>query len=517
MSAPKILLTGPYNPTGLRIGQYLAPPLGIYRISSYIEKFTNSICRVYDPNVSEIARLKEIVKTNDFEFIGFSVLHPTLENDLKLIFELHELSPNSIFLAGGQGAVFNSKLLLLHTPVQIIVRGFGEFSVAKMLKQFNKKKSLKEQFIDIPGLIVKTKDGDIISTPVQTPYTLEDFQLISLSLNFKKIPYDKYWDYMRQVYNTEDLVIMKNEDLLHTTRLITTSHCPVGCIFCSSTNFLDEMRDKKHPVLLLSPKDVIVLLKKALRSHPNVTSFFFNDDNFLLNINRVYQICDRIQAESNFDDLSFFCLGRVDSVNSMILKKMREANFKLIIYGVESFSNPILCHIRKKINSKNPAEKSKRAIIQTLDAGITPLMNLILFYPTAGIKNIVDTIDNAVELIEKGARAAVYPYVEAYSGSDIISQKFDIKYKLFKIPNRNFEFKIPTFILPQNKDVRNLASNSIYQKPKMLEKIKRRYNLSKRSPQPIDSLVTFYTIYNLLGFSTTKIENTIKAIFTTAR
>lgn len=514
MSAPKILLAGPYNPPGLRIGQYLAPPLGIYRISSYVEKFTNSICRVYDPNVSGIARLKEIVKTNDFEFIGFSVLHPTLENDLKLIFELHELSPNSIFLAGGQGAVFNSKLLLLHTPVQIIVRGFGEFSVAKMLKQFNKKKSLKEQFIDIPGLIIKTEDGDIISTPVQTLYALEDFQLISLSLNFKKIPYDKYWDYMRQVYNTKDLVMMKNKGLLHTIRLITTSHCPVGCIFCSSTNFLDEMRAKKHPALLLSPKDVIILLKKALRSHPNVTSFFFNDDNFLLDINRVYQICDRIQADSNFDDLSFLCLGRVDSVNSTILKKMRDANFKLIIYGVESFSNPILYHIRKKINSKNPAEKAKRTIIQTLGAEITPLMNLILFYPTARVKHIVDTIDTAVELIRKGARAAVYTYVEAYPGSDIINQKFDIKYKLFKVPNCDFEFKIASFILPQNRDMRDLASNFIHQKPKMLEKIKRRYNWPKRLPQPIDSLATFYTIYNLLGLSTSKIENTIKLFLT---
>lgn len=516
MSGSKILLIAPYNPSGLRIGQFLAPPLGIYRISSFIEKFTNTICRVYDPNLSGITKLKEIVKTNDFKFIGFSVLHTTLENDIKLIFKLHELSPCSILIAGGQGAVFNSKILLLHTPIKIIVRGFGELSLIRMLKQFNKEKPLK-QFISIPGLTMKTAEKSIISTPVKAPYTLKDFHNISLSLNFKKIPYEKYWDYMKRIYTTQDLVIMKNENLLYTIRLFTTSHCPVGCIFCSSTNFLDGMGAKKHPVLLLSPKDVIILIKKAIRSHPNVTSFFFNDDNFLLNTNRVYQICNRIKAEPSFDKLSFFCLGRVDNIDPIILNKMKKSNFKLIIYGVESFSNSILYHIQKKIKSKNPSEKTKRSIIQTLDAGITPLINLILFYPTARIKDIVYTIDNAVVLIGKGARATVYTYVEAYSGSEIINQKFDIKYKLFKVPNLDFEFKIPDFVLPQNKGVRDLASAFVHQKPEALEKIKIRYNLPKRLPQPIDSLLIFYIIYNLLGLSVNKIENTIEAILNTAK
>ena len=34
----EILLIGSYNPDRIRTGQYLSPPLGIYRIASHLEK-----------------------------------------------------------------------------------------------------------------------------------------------------------------------------------------------------------------------------------------------------------------------------------------------------------------------------------------------------------------------------------------------------------------------------------------------------------------------------------------------
>ena len=113
----KILLVGPYKNSELRIGQYLSPPLGIYRIKSYIEKNSSSIVEVIDVDLKGRKFLFDSLKKNKYSIIGFSLLQPTLKNDLPLIHEVKTLSPDSLLIAGGQGAVFNYELLLKETPI----------------------------------------------------------------------------------------------------------------------------------------------------------------------------------------------------------------------------------------------------------------------------------------------------------------------------------------------------------------------------------------------------------------
>ena len=85
------------------------------------------------------------------------------------------------------------------------------------------------------------------------------------------------------------------------------------------------------------------------------------------------------------------------------------------------------------MNKKSTAKKSTEGIRLTLRSGIVPLMNFILFYPTTTIEDIRTTIDTAEELIDEGAGATYYPYVEAFSGSSIMQMGYDVEYDNFVV------------------------------------------------------------------------------------
>lgn len=505
----KILLVSPFKNENLRIGQYLSPPFGLYRIASYLNKKFDINVEVFDPNILRINELYDLVKNKKFDIIGFSLLQPTLKNDIPLIHSINKTSPSSLLIAGGQGAVFNSHFLLNQVPLQIIAKGFGEFALEDIIKNFSKQGTLIQRFGEIKGLIIKD-DSKIYDTEPISPYTPELFREISLAFDFSKVPYEEYWAFMEQVYTKEHLKIMKNENMLHTIRIVTSSHCPMKCKFCSSTNFLDNATGCRQRVILLEPEDILEMMKKAMLSHKNIQAFYFCDDDFLQDKERTYKFCSLVEEDRGFKGIIFYCLSRPDRVDSELLKKMHAVGFRFIIYGVDSFSNKVLDDMNKHFSSSDKKTLIKEAVTKTLESGIIPLMNLILFYPTCLIQDIIETIESSLELIDKQARLTVYTYVEVYPGADILNEKLDYIYESFNYENK--KFKLPKLILPCSKDVRNLAENSIKLRDSLLPKILAKYNWNGVVPHPLYGLVLFLAIYQLLNLDTSKIENLIDKI-----
>jgi len=80
----KVLLIGPHNPDTIRTGQYLSPPPGIHRIASYLERKGLATVDVADPTFKYQATLERL-SSGRYDIIGHSVLHPTFEEDMRLI------------------------------------------------------------------------------------------------------------------------------------------------------------------------------------------------------------------------------------------------------------------------------------------------------------------------------------------------------------------------------------------------------------------------------------------------
>jgi len=494
----KILLIGPYKNAELRVGQYLSPPLGIYRIKSFIEKNTDCTVDIIDIDLKGKKYFIDTLKKG-YDIIGFSLLQPTLKNDISIINKAKKLSPHSLLIAGGQGGVFNHELILNKTPIDVVVKGFGEFALLDIINNFNQLQKVK-------GIYIKDNNS-IIDTGKKEPYSYEQFREISLSFDFDKVPYEEYWEVMERFYSKQHLKIMKNEDFLYTIRLMTSSHCPKKCVFCSSTNFLDNMSCKMQQRISLNAEDIYILVKNALRSYPKCKAIYFNDDDFLFDKERIRKLCLFLKS---IHGISYFCLSRIDNVDKNLLKLMKSVGFKFIIYGVESFSNKVLKDMHKNICIKN-SKLAKEVIKKTIDAGITPLMNLILFFPTTRIRDIVETIENTLELVDYGARLTVYSYIEAYPGSTILKQdSLKITYNKFQIAKN--KFRLPLFILPFSNKIKSLALESIKLREKLLDKFLKKYSWKGVVPHPLHSLALFLAVYQILDFDTHRIEHLIDKI-----
>jgi len=493
----KILLVGPYKNTELRIGQYLAPHVGIYRIKSYLEKNAECVVDIIDLDLKGKKYFINALKNNNYDIIGFSILQFTLKNDLVLIHEAKELSPESLLIAGGQGAVFNYEMLLKETPINIIVRGFGELALLKILSNSSKLEMIE-------GLYIQDENQQIINTGVIKPYTYEQFRDISLSFQYDKVPYEQYWTFMKKIYTKKHLEIMKNEDFLYTIRIMTSSHCPHKCSFCSSTNFLDEVCGNQRR-LALNAEDIYFLVRNALKAHPKCKAIYFNDDDFLFDNKRIRKLCSLLKG---IDGVSYFCLSRLDNVNEELLKTLEKANFKFIIYGVESFSKKVLNDMHKGILANDPKEFSKEVIRKTIDAGIIPLMNIILFYTTSRIQDIIETIEASIDLVNYGARLAVYTYVEVYPGSAMLKKgSFDFVHENINVKEKHFV--LPSILLPHLDEVKDLAAKSIKLRDKLMEDILNKYDWEGVVPHPLYGLVLFLAVYKIIGRSTSRIENSI--------
>jgi hypothetical protein len=314
---------------------------------------------------------------------------------------------------------------------------------------------------------------------------------------------------MENIYSEEHLRIMKNEDFLYTIRIMTSSHCPQKCSFCSSTNFLDDASQCQKR-LFLDAKDIALMVKKAIESHPECRAVYFNDDDFLFDKARILELCKEL---GSIKGISYFCLSRIDHIDEGILSVLKSANFKFIIYGVESFSNKILSHMNKNILCNNPRELSKIVIKKTIDRGITPLMNIILFYPSSDIKDIIENIENCIDLVEYGARLTVYPYIEFYAGASMFKdEKFD--YIKEKINLKDAIIELPNLVVPKQEKINILAYEAIRIRENIIKDTLKKYDWKGVIPHPLYGLSLFLAVYRILGIDESRIDQTIEKVMT---
>lgn len=490
MQKPKdVLLIGPYNPAGIRTGQYLSPPFGIHRIASYLEKEGVARVDVADPTLDYDETIR-MVRGKRYDIIGHSILHPTLEANLRLAWEAHKISPDSLQIAGGQGAAFNAKDIVSKTPVKTVGRGFGEF----LLKQMIEGKPLDE----IKGLYLMSGDR-MTSTGIMERITPDEFRDISLNMNFSRIPYSRYWAFMEQQYNREHIQAMKADGLLRTVRLTLSNFCPMGCTHCSSTNFLENQK-----LLFLNHDEIIHVMKQAIKAHPETETFYFCDDNFfLLRKEGILKLCELTKGLGKRYNLML--LGRVDEVDEETLVAMGKAGFRNHFYGIETFSNRLAQEDIRKVRSGTQDYKglAKKMLHATLDAGITAQVSLMLFLPSSKQEDLEITIENTLDLIEAGARVTVFPHVEAYPGAEIM-HTHELTFKEFDIEGEHF--RVPHLVLPDDKDIRILAERSLKLKDE-LNKGKKWARFNGRIPQLVDSLHLFHAIYELSGKPTKRIDD----------
>ncbi|MCK4462990.1 MAG: cobalamin-dependent protein [Candidatus Omnitrophica bacterium] len=474
----KVLLIGAHagnctdlNEQAYKEGVVLAPSLGLHRLAGYLRK-RDIFVDVLDPN---LGNPKPVISNGDFDIIGFSPTHHTLEYDMALAYYAQKVNPNVLLIAGGIEATFNFRQIFDISPISIIIIGEGENPLLDICRGKNIR--------DIKGLYFR--DGeDVKFTGYRSVFSQEEFNKVSMNIDFRHIPYETYWDHL------ED---RKNVPGKHTLRLFTANRCPLGCSFCSSTNFLNYSSGCPASVAFLSPSNITRLIKEGVRYHPSTDSVFFNDDSFTLNRKRVAEFCLLAKKDKILASVKYLCLSKVEDMSRSLLEIMAQAGFVLIGYGVESFSKRQLAEFRKTRN----IQKIHDTIHDTLAVGIIPYLNIILTSPDCTVNDISITVDECVKYAEKGAEISMVLYTWAYPGCSFLDiDKKECIVEKTQIPITDKSFLKSTRFIIKNPQVKKIIEQLDLEKKREL--IKRKYGF-KRIYAKLNSLILLYTLSQILN------------------
>jgi len=497
---PKVLVISSFENKELKPGSFLAPPLGAYHLKSYLRFFGVKV-DVYDPNMvgsmeQVKAELRKLIIESNYQIIGSSIYQPTLAFDREIAEYLHSQFPDSLFIAGGEAADFNYFRLINESIYDATILGFGEYQLLDIAVNYTNKANFFNQIQKIKNLRLRhpAPGKAVILTELLSEYSKEDYEVLAMSFNFKDIPFEDYWHIMEEHLEGTSLAKMKDLDAIYAVRLITSSHCPMGCSFCTSTNFLDHsVGRRKQRLRILSAEQIVKQLELIGIHHPNARTIFFNDDDFLIERQRLIELCDLIEKRFGNSRFKFIVLGRVDKIDMELLSRMKRVGFIQFNYGVEHFSDKVLEHMNKKVKAKEIVE----GIRMTLKAGIMPLMNLILFYPTATMEDVKITIDQSVELVREGAGLSYWPMVEAFEGATITEKARKGEFKI-----EHFEDWKNDFIVPQDSKTKDICIAALRKKSQVVKEIKEKYSLApeEKLPHVVDVLCFFLSVYQEAGY-----------------
>jgi anaerobic magnesium-protoporphyrin IX monomethyl ester cyclase len=336
------------------------------------------------PNYINLKSLSEKI-TENTGLIVMQTSTPSINLDLETAKYLKEKNKNiKIAFVGTHPTALDQEILRKNPFLDLVLRGEYDYTVLEVALALKNKKSFEK----IKGITYR--QGEKIIRNENREYIMDLDKLPWPARHF--LPIEKYF---------EPIFIGQP-----TLRIITSRGCPFQCKFCLWPQLMHgRMFRTRDPIKVV---DEIEHLKEKYK----IKEYYFDDDTFTVNPKRVEKICDEIIKRKI--NLPFDCLARVDTVNSNLLKKMKEAGCYVIRYGVESSSPEILKNIRKQITP----EQIKIAFQETKKARIKTHATVMFGLPGETKETIKETIRFVLKLDPDYAQfpvAVPYPGTEFYN------------------------------------------------------------------------------------------------------
>ena len=450
--SPRVLLIGPYDP---HCGEYtfLAPPLGVWRLAGVLES-AGVVAKVFDPNCCHEPPQRALERElffGSWDIIGVSTTGMTLRFDLELAHIVRRVKPGAFIVAGGMEATFRPELMFELGPFDLIVLGEGERPLMELVARMRAGQPL----CGIAGTAERRADRNILSIP-QRALNRDELRDAIYSTPYEKMPYSAYWERLESAYNLDALPSKAGREArlseIRSVRLITLNYCPMGCTFCSATNFLHEAQGSIASVARLEADECLTMIERIVAAHPRVRTIIFQDDIFVFTRDRrILPLCEGIIAAKQSGrippDLHFISTNRIDAMSPERLTAMRRAGFRVLGFGIESFSLRVL----GEFNKAQIHRHIEPILSATLATGVTPFLDLILSSPYSTLDDVAETLREGYRWLRRGCEIGMYPYIIPFSGAALSQDGSLLPHTHFahrQVAGTNIAWEQPAKILP---------------------------------------------------------------------
>lgn len=364
----EVLLINPPSPnkSPFSTGEKL-PPLGLAYLAAVLEEEGISV-RIVDNYLLEkpISFIEQEVRSLSPEIVGVTCSSITYQQCIKICRSVKVVDPNVKIVTGGPHPTVMPESMLKHQDVDYVVQGEGEQTFLELVKSI-----LGGGKPDgIMGLIHRSNKGKIIRNPPR-PF-IENLDALPLPARHL-LPIEKY---PRKI---------KFLDVSPVDSMNTSRGCPFSCAFCS----VGSIWGRKYR--FFSPRRTADEIGHLINQY-GTRGIYFREDNFTVNKDRVFKICEEIRRRRL--DLDWVCESRVDLLSRKILANMKAAGCKAIWFGFESGSQRILNVLNKEIT----VEDSKKAVKLCKEVGIKVGGSFMIGIPGETPSDVKSTVKLAKQL-----------------------------------------------------------------------------------------------------------------------
>ncbi|MDD5553838.1 MAG: cobalamin-dependent protein [Candidatus Omnitrophica bacterium] len=300
--------------------------------------------------------LVDEVLEKDIQVVGFSIYDSSRWFSEEIASRMKQKDPSLKIVFGGYPCFREGfPLRVIENPnVDAVCLGEGEVSLVKLVRQLEE----KGQFSFCPGFVYRGQDNSIVNCGKEP-----------LIQDLDATPFSDFSDFDLRLYEMKGIGIATNRG------------CSNCCLFCEEAMLLQPFRRR-------SALNIYSELSFQFEKHPSLKYVFFNDSAINGDMRQFEDLADLLIKNK----LNFFQWGgqaRIKKgMDRAFFRKMKEAGFSFVSYGLESASPKVV----KMMGKSFDVGVAENVIRDTHEAGIRSAVNVIVGFPGETQKDISITL-----------------------------------------------------------------------------------------------------------------------------
>jgi anaerobic magnesium-protoporphyrin IX monomethyl ester cyclase len=290
-------------------------------------------------------------------------------------------------------------------------------------------------------------------------------------------------------YNNLDDLPFPSRDLLNNDsyRLPTTDEkftlisvgrgCSESCIYCIA-NLYYGRRFRKRSV-----ENVMAEIEECVNTH-DIMSFLFWGESFTTDPVYGEAICDEILKRNI--KITWSTTSRVDSLNPVLLEKMKKAGCILLGLGIESYDQKVLNNVRKRTT----IAQIDKAVSMVKKAGINSMGHFVFGFPGETMESAKKTINFALQNVDFAQFYCAIPYPKTELGRIAAENGWTSNYDYEDLDFTRSVMGNETMSAGEIKKIRDYAYRKFYFRPRMV----------LQTFREIKSVKSFFAVLNFISW-----------------